>query len=774
MTSYIGRSLPRKEDVRFLKGAGRFVADAHFPDALEAVIFRSPIAHGRIKRLDLSAARSMKGVTAVFSADDIGPRDGIPTTFVPRPQLKDYFQRPIAAEKVRYVGEPLAIVIAEDRYVAEDALELIDVDIEPLDVLIDARESRQSEHLVHEITGSNVADVLTAVRGDVDAALQAAPMRLSTSFATHRHTGVPMETRGVVAYIDTQTGFLTIWGAAKVIHRTRAILAGLLNMPEGSIRCIEPDVGGGFGFRGEFFPEDFLVPWSVLRLGRPVRWIEDRQEHFLAMNHSRQQWHNVDIGFDEQGRILAFRDHAVMDMGAYIRPNGLVAPTHTVTGLHGPYRVPAFDIRLECALTNKTPHGSYRGPGQYESSFVRERMLDMVANELGLDGVQIRKINLVSPEAMPYATGTHEYNHEVIFDGGDYAGLLDRALEKLGYEQARQFQREMREQGRYLGIGVASVVEPTGLGEWETAQLCLGKGGNIDLSVGTASIGQGVETTLAQVAAEATGALFEDVSLSLGDTDRLGRGLGSWGSRSAVMGSGAVHGAGALFKQRMLAVAAVRLGVSNEDLSIGKSQIWVTSDPDKRLSFAAVADMVHAPHSNVSGIEASFTFKQLDATYPYGSAAALVEVDILTGAVNILKYVIVTDVGTMINPAIVKGQIAGAAAQGIGGAILEELVYDEQGQLLTTTFADYLMPTASEMPGQFIIETLEETKSATNPLGAKGAGEIGIVSAGAVLANAISDALKPLGVEITSLPLSHDRLRTFIRKGGKLNESCCI
>jgi carbon-monoxide dehydrogenase large subunit len=763
LTLYIGRSVARKEDARLLKGAGRFVADVYAADALEAVI-RSPMAHGRVKRLDLSAARRAKGVVAVYSAEDIGPVGNMPTTFVPKPEFELYFQRPIAADKVRYAGEPLAIIIAEDRYAAEDALELIDCEIEPLDVLVDARQSRESDqNLVHEAAGSNVAGELTASRGDIDEALRTAPERLSKSFATHRHTGTPMETRGLLAYLDPSADVLTVWGPTKVIHRTRAILARLLEIPEERIRCLEPDVGGAFGFRGEFFPEDFLIPWAVLQLRRPIRWIEDRQEHFLAMNHSRQQWHDVEIGFDKQGRILAFRDHVVMDMGAYIRPNGMVAPTHTVTGLCGPYRVPTFDISLECVVTNKTPHGSYRGPGQFESSFVRERMIDLVADKLGIDPVQVRKINMVPPDAMPYATGTHEYGHEVVFDGGNYTRPLDLVLEKLDYEGARKLQREMRNQGRYFGIGLASFVEPSGMGEREHAHIQLGRDGRVQVRVGVATIGQGTQTTLAQVAAEATGASYETVTVLPGDTDLLDVGVGSWASRAAVMGGSAVLGAGRAFRQKVLDVAAIRLGVRAEDLSAADSEVWVTDKPDMRLDFADIANIVHAPDSNMGELEAFFTFEQSRATFPFGSAGALVEVDILTGAVHILKYVIVSDVGTVINPAIVKGQLIGAAAQGIGGALLEELVHDEQGQLLTTTFADYLVPTAIEMPDEIIVEILEETKSPTNPLGAKGAGEAGIVPAGAVLSNAVSDALKPFGIEITSLPLSHDRLRSLIR-----------
>lgn len=772
MTSYIGRSMIRKEDIRFLKGQGRFVADIKVPGALEAMIFRSPVAHGKVLDLDLSAARKARGVVAVYGAQDIGPLGSMPTTFVPKPELERCFQRPIAVDKVRYVGEPLAIIVAEDRYAAEDALEHISVDIEPLDVMVDARESRKAGRaLVHESNGSNIADVLSARRGDVDEALRAAPVRLSASLSTHRHTGVPMETRGLVAYVEESTGVLTVWGPTKVIHRTRAILANLLRIPEERIRCLEPDVGGGFGFRGEFFPEDFLVPWAAMKLGRPVRWIEDRQEHFLATNHSRQQWHEVEVGFDRQGRILAFRDHCMMDMGAYIRPNGLVAPTHTVSGLPGPYRVPAFDIRLECVLTNKTPHGSFRGPGQYESTFVRERVFDMVAAKLQMDPADIRRANLVPPDAMPYATGTHEYGHEVVFDGGNYARALDRALEVLGYQEARALQRERRALGRYVGVGMASYSEPSGLGGWEHSHLWLDRNGMVRACVGTASIGQGVETSLAQVAADATGASFDGVTICPGDTERLGRGQGAWGSRAAVMGGSAVLGAGRAFRQNMLAVAAWRFGVPAEALSIAEGRIWVTDEPSRSLTFSDVARLVHSPESELpaelaGGIEAEYTFEQSESTYPYGSAAALVEVDTLTGAVQVLKYVMVADVGTQINPMIVRGQLIGAATQGIGGALLEELVHDEQGQLLTTTFADYLLPTASEMPEQIILETLDESRSPTNPLGAKGAGEGGIVASAAVLANAVTDALRPLGVEVAALPLSHDRLHALIR-GGK-------
>ncbi len=763
MSSYVGQALERKEAHRLITGKGCFVGDLALPGMLEGAVLRSSHAHGRIVRLNATKAAGLAGVVAIYTAADIGDLPGFPTTFIPGPELALSFQRPFARDKVRYVGEPLAFVVAVDRCTAEDSIELIDVEIEPIEVVVDARRAADpGVPVLHDGTNANVVYRLRDQKGDLDKAMSGAAHRLRRSFSTHRHTGVPMETRGLLAQHDPSNGLLTVWGPTKVIHRTRKILADLLKLPEERIRCGEPDVGGGFGFRGEFFPEDFLVPWAALQLNRPVRWIEDRHEHFLATNHSRQQWHDLEIGFDNEGRLLALRDDILMDMGAYIRPNGLVAPTHTVASLPGPYRVPAFDIQFACVLTNKTPHGSYRGPGMYEACFVRERAIDMVATHLGIDPAQVRQLNMVEPSEMPYAVGTHEYGHEVIFDGGDYRATLNGALQELDYEGARALQRRGRSQGRHYGVGIASFVEPSGIGVSETARIVLDMSGKVMLYTGTASVGQGVDTALAQICADTLGADFDDVVVLRGDTSIIPEGGGAWGSRTTVLGGSAVFEASQQLREKILSLASLRLQAPKESLRIDQGVVTVRDEPQKSLVLRDIAALPEAPSMD---LDVSHTFRQPRITYAYGSVAALVEVDPGTGVIVIHKYVIVSDIGKIINPAIVEGQMIGGMAQGLGGALLEELVHDEEGQLLTTTFADYLLPTAHEMPREIIVRVLEASPSPLNPLGVKGAGEGGIVPAGAVLANAVADALAPFGVEITSLPLSHDRIRALLRNG---------
>jgi carbon-monoxide dehydrogenase large subunit len=768
LSNYVGKAVGRKEDQRLLRGEGRYVGDLAQPGMLEAAVLRSSVAHGRIVGIDAARARALPGVAAVFTAADLGDVDSIPTTIIPKPELVRFFQKPLAQDKVRYVGEPLAIVIAANRYVAEDALELIDVDIEPLDAFIDARKALEpGNSILYEPSETNVADKFGGGRGDIESAMKAAPLRMKASFATNRHTGVTMETRGLLASHDRSTGLLTVWGPTKMIHRTRQVLAGLLKVAEESIRYVEPDVGGGFGFRGEFFPEDFLVPWAAMRLGKPVRWIEDRQEHFMATNHSRQQWHEVEIGFSPEGKFLAFRDRIMMDMGAYIRPNGLVAPTHTVSSLPGPYKFPAFEFELHCVLTNKTPHGSYRGPGMYEACFVRERAVNLVAAKLGMDPAEIRRINMIGAEEMPFAVGTHEYGHEVVYDGGDYRAALGKALEEIDYAGIRARQPEERKDGRYRGVGFASYCEPSGLGAWEWARVAVEESGRVTVYTGAASVGQGVDTTLAQVCADALGAAFDDVTVSRGDTSIIPMGVGAWGSRVAVLGGSAVHVASRELREKILALASWRLEVPKNKLVVDESRVFVEDQPEVSMTLEQVARTVAAgpplPPGLEGGLDVSHTFRQSETTYAFGTAAAHVEVDTQTGAVTVLKYVIASDVGRPINPQIVEGQLVGAMAQGVGGALMEELVFDEQGQLLTTTFMDYLLPTASELPQEVVVRLLDDYPSKLNPLGAKGAGEGGIVPAAAVISNAVADALAPLGVEITTLPLTHNRLRELLR-----------
>ncbi len=768
MSRYVGQPVRRKEDPRLLTGYGRYVGDVRLGGLLHAAIFRSPLPHARIVRVDGSRARAFPGVIAVFAPGDLGEVASIPTTLAPRPALKACFQPPMPRDRVRYVGEPLAVVVATDRYVAEDALELIDAELEPLPVVADARRGLAPEApILHEALGTNLADRIVMSRGDVERALREAPRRVRGAFAVQRHTGVPMEGRGLLAAFDRGTGVLTVWGPTKMVHRNRSILADLLGYPEHLIRFIETDVGGGFGLRGEFYPEDFLIPWAAMRLSTPVRWLEDRREHFLATNHSRQQWHEVEMGVAPDGAILAFADRALVDMGAYVRPNGFVAPDRTAAFLPGPYRIEHYAFEIACVFSNKTPVGSYRGPGRVESTFVRERLIDLVARELGLDPVDVRRRNFIEAGAMPYAVGTTAHGRPVVYDSGDYRAAFEAALAELGLEAARERQTEARRQGRYLGIGFACVVDSSGVGPWESARVVVDRTGQVVVYSGTAGLGQGIETTLAQVCADALGARLEDVTVVHGDTGLIPFGIGSFGSRAAVVGGSAVFEAARKVREKAVRIAARLFEANPGDLVLEDGRVTVRGVPDRALTLRDLAQAAlpgqPLPEGMEPGLEATHYFQITDVTYPYGMDAALVEVDPETGMVRILKYVIVADVGRMINPLIVDGQMVGGMVQGLGAALLEELVYDEGGQLLTTTFMDYLLPTAAELPAEVVVRVTEAAPSPGNPLGVKGAGEGGIIAVPAAVANAVEDALAPFGVTVTALPLSPDRVLGLVR-----------
>jgi CO/xanthine dehydrogenase Mo-binding subunit len=706
------------------------------------------------------------------TAQDVGPVAGIPSTLAPRPELSAAFQCPMPLDRVRYAGEPLALVVACDRYVAEDALDLIDVELDPLPVVADAR-TADGAVLIHEALRSNVADTIRMARGDAQAALREAPRRLRASFAMQRHTGVPMETRGLLADFDSVGGTLTVWGATKMTQRTRTMLAGLLGYPEGLIRLVETDVGGGFGLRGEFYPEDFLVPWAAMRLSAPVRWTEDRHEHFLATNHSRQQWHDLEVGFTGEGRILALVDRGTIDMGAYVRPNGFVAPDRTAAFLPGPYRIEHFGIELRCVLTNKTPVGSYRGPGRVESTFVRERAIDLIAQELDLDPADVRRRNFITAADMPYCVGTTAHDRPLIYDSGDYPAAFESLLETFDYGAAREQQAGARRQGRYLGIGLASAVDSSGVGPWETARLTVDGSGAVVLYSGTASLGQGIETTLAQICAQVLGVTPDDITVVHGDTALVPFGIGAFGSRGAVVGGSAALQAAHKLKDKALAVAAKVLEVDRADLVFEGGRASVRGLASRSLGLADLARAAlpgpGLPEGMEPGLDASAVFTVSEITYPYGMDAALVEVDPETGQVKVLRYAMVGDVGRAINPMIVEGQMVGGMAQGLGAALLEELAYDGNAQLLSTTFMDYLLPTSMDMPGVVTIRFRDDGPSPHNPLGAKGAGEGGIIAAPAAIANAVHDALRPFGVTVETLPLSPDRVRALLRarRGGE-------
>jgi carbon-monoxide dehydrogenase large subunit len=763
--SAIGRPMRRTEDARLLTGRGKYAADFRAPGMLHAAVLRSPHAHASLGAIRTRDALALPGVAAVVTSQDLGDIGRIPVRLGPRPSIVACLQPPLARDKVRYVGEPVAFVVAESRYLAEDALEAIQVGYEPLPTVADARRAVEpGAPLLHEAIASNVVATLDTRRGDAEAALASAHTRVRERFAVQRHTGVPMETRGLSAAFDPGTGVLRLWGVAKVPHFNRRVLADLLGHPEHLIHFVEMEVGGGFGIRGEFYPEDLLVPWAAMRLRRPVQWIEDRREHLMAANHSRQQWHETELGFDRDGKIVALVDRFLTDMGGYIRTHGVLVPELTGALLPGPYRIPNYLSEIRCVLTNKTPTGTYRGPGRFECTFVRERLMDIAAARLGIDPLALRRRNFVTPAEMPYEVGGASLNQRTVYDCGDYASALDKALEALGYEAARREQAEARRQGRYVGIGVASLVEKAGLGPWEYARVEIDATGHVVLYSGVAAVGQGIDTTLAQVAADELGVPPERITVVHGDSARVPFGVGGFASRGASVALPAAAMAARKVRDKLLKVAAATLEAAEEDLVLADGAVHVRGLPDRRATFRELARAaVPGPPGMEPGLYATDFFQAPKMTYPYGTHAAVVEVDPDTGEVRILKYAIAYDIGKAVNPMIVDGQMIGALAQGIGGALYEELVYDEQGQLLTTTFMDYLVPTAMEMPETTAVRILEETPTPLNPLGVKGAGEGGSSGCGGALANAVADALAPLGIPITALPLTPDRLSALIR-----------
>ncbi len=767
MAGAVGRSVRRKEDHRLLTGRGKYAADFRLPGMLHAAVLRSLHAHARLGAIRSKAALALPGVVGVVTAADLGAIGRIPVRLGQRPSTTAVacLQPPLARDKVRYVGEPVAVVIATSRYLAEDALDLLEVDYDPLPTVADARRAVEpGAPVLHEAVDDNVVDRLQTHRGDARTALAGARHRVSERLAVQRHTGVPMETRGLTAAYDAGSRVLRLWGVAKVPHFNRRVLADLLGHPEHLIHFVELEVGGGFGVRGEFYPEDLVVPWAARRFGRPVQWIEDRREHLMATNHSRQQDHDIELGFDADGRIVALADRFMVDMGAYIRTHGVTVPELTAALLPGPYRIPHYSAEIRCVLTNKTPTGTYRGPGRFECTFVRERLMDIAAQQLGIDRLELRRRNFVTPAEMPYEVGGGSLNQKTVYDCGDYRSALDQALEAAGYEAARVEQAEARRRGRLVGIGVACLVEKAGLGPWEYARVEVDGTGHVVVYSGIAAVGQGIETTLAQVTADELNVLPEAITVIHGDSAQVPFGVGGFASRGAAVALPAAQEAARKVRAKIVRVAATLLELAVEDLVLEGGAVHVRGLPDRRVTFRELARAaVPGPPGMEPGLYAAHFFEAPRMTYPYGTHVAVVEVDPDTGFVSLLKYAIAYDIGRAVNPMIVDGQLVGALAQGIGGALFEELAYDEQGQPLTTTFMDYLIPTAMEMPAATEVRILEETPTPLNPLGVKGVGEGGSSGCGGAIANAVADALAPLGVVITALPLSPDRLLALIR-----------
>jgi len=746
-TALIGQPIERAEDRRFLTGTGKFVDDLARPGMLHAVVLRSSVAHGRIRKIDASAARARPGVHAVITATEIGADiPMIPLRLANLPEFKPYLQPVIAREKVRYVGEPIAVVVAETQALAEDALEAIEVDIESLPALPDRHAAASGASLLFEASGSNRALRYEVAFGNADAAFAKAEYTGRESFRCHRLTGEPLETRGLIAEWDETKHRLTIFGATKVLFFNRRTLAPMLGLVETDIDMIEPDVGGGFGVRGEFYPEDFLIPFAARLVGRPVKWIEDRREHLMATNHSREVDCDLEIACTRDGVILGLRGHVWADMGAYIRTNGGVVPAKAAQFLPGPYRIRDVAFTVEALVTSKTPVGTLRGPGRFEANFFRERLLDIVARDLGLDPMAFRRKNLIAEAELPFATGKLvPYESETDFDTGDYHVTFERALAEIGWAENKSLQGRLID-GRYHGLAATPFVESGGSGK-ENARAAVESDGSVTVYVGSSVLGQGLETTLAQVAAETLRLPFARVRILHGSTTYLREGFGTFASRSMVVGGSAVMDGCNNLLAEICTAAAKRFGFPNEEIVIADG---VVSAGNKR---AALADF--------AGIAADGTFSTTIRTYSYGAHACHVAVDPRTGHVDIIDYVAIEDVGRAINPHIVHGQAIGALVQGLGGVFLDQIIYDGDAQILNASLADYLVPSASDFPNIRAI-AMELRRSNTNPLGAKGAGEGGMVAVAATAANAVAAALAPLlasrGIELSELPLTPTRL----------------
>jgi carbon-monoxide dehydrogenase large subunit len=749
--TFIGAPIERREDLRFLRGRGTYVDDLAPADLLHAAILRSSVAHGRLRNVDTRAALKIPGVHTVITAKSIGEVPIIPMRLQPLPEFKPFEQPAIADKKVRYVGEPIAVVIADTLSIAEDALEAIEVDIESLPAVATRAKAETGDSLLFEPHGSNRALTFRAVRGDAAVAFKNAPYTRREHFKVQRHFALTMETRGVLAEWDAAQGRLTVSGAAKVPFFNRRILAKMIGLPESAIEMVENDVGGGYGARGEFYPEDFLIPFAARLIGRPVKWTEDRREHLMAMNHAREAETEVEIACTREGKILGLRGHIHTDMGAYMRTNGAVGARNIAQFMAGPYRVPDVDLDVTLLMTNKTPVGTYRGPGRFEADFFRERLFDMVAKDLGIDRVEFRRLNLVSEAEMPYPVATiTPFESKDEYDSGDYSNTLDRCLDEIKWAEKSKLQGRMID-GLYHGLGVGCFIEGGAAGPKESARLEIAEDGAILVFMGSASVGQGVETVFAQIAADALEVPMERIRhVFHGSTAYVSDGYGAYHSRSIVMGGSALLDAAQKFKAAIREEAAKRLNCAASDIIIGDGN--VSAPGGKSLPFPALA-----------GLTAEGAFLNKKHTYSYGAHAAHIAVDAKTGHVQILDYVAVVDCGRIINPLTLKGQVIGSLVQGLGGAFLEHLIYDENGQLLTGTLADYLLPTASDFPNLRAIAT-ELKPSPINPLGAKGAGEGGIIAAGGVMANAVANALSSFGVEPRELPLSPPRVWAMIQE----------
>jgi carbon-monoxide dehydrogenase large subunit len=755
---------------------------------LHAAGLRSPHARARIRSIDTSRARAHRGVHLVLTAAELGALNQPTPLLIPHPELTHpRTPPPLAVDEVRYAGELVALVVADDRYLAEDAARLIDVDYEPLPAVVEleAAGAESSPHVHADVPGNRAARVAQRV-GDPDAAFARAAHVFRERLAIERSCGSPLETRGIVADHDARTGMLRAWISTQAPLPIKNGLARLFDLPEFKVEVIAPDVGGGFGTKIMlFYPEEILIPAAAIRLGRAVKWIEDRSEHLTSSSQERGQLHEVEVATDQAGRILALRDRFLHDAGAYT-PYGIIVPLITATQLPGPYRLRHYDVEFEVRYTNKVMVTPYRGAGRPHGAFAMERMIGRIARELGLEPSEVRRRNFIQPDEFPWDVGlTFQDGGPTRYDSGNYPAGLEMALERIGFREFRARQRAARAEGRHLGIGLACYVEGTGIGPYEGAHVRVEPSGRVYVATGLTTQGQGHQTTFAQIAADALGCDPANVTVVTGDTSRFNWGAGTFASRALVTAGNAVATAAGKVRDKALRLAGDLLEVAPHDLEVRDGMVSVKGVPERGLALGALATVANPiryaygkeaaeaalrlvkPRQGAvlregeePGLEARGYYAPPQATFASGCHAAVVEVDVETGVVRFLEYVAQHDCGRIVNPTIVEGQIHGGVAQGIGGALYEKLCYDAAGQPLTRTFMEFHIPTATEVPSIEVVHL--ETLSPLNPLGVKGVGEAGAIPVPALVAEAIEDALTPFGVRVTEMPLSPARIRELI------------
>jgi carbon-monoxide dehydrogenase large subunit len=768
-TQPLGERIKRNEDPRLLTGRALFVDDVNLPDMVHVAFVRSPHAHARILGIDASQAKAREGVFGVYTAADLGGYWKPGPLLVPPPPVEgmvfhERTQVPLAKDKIRHLGEPVALVVAVSRYVAEDAAEEVMVDYDPLPAVVDLEKALEpGAPLIHEDLDSNMAAYVPQKKGDYEAARAKADVVIRRRFWYDRGASAAIENRGVVAEWDTRAQKLTVWDTTQAPIPVRNGLAAMLGLSEHQVRLIAPFIGGGFGPKiMMFYPEEVLIPWLAIRLERPVKWIEDRAENFYATTQERGQLHDSEIALTKDGIILGVKDSFLHDTGAY-DPYGLTVPLNSQCTVMGPYRVPTYASDFRAVFTNKTTVTPYRGAGRQHGVFVIERLMDLAARQLGMDRIEIRRKNYLHPDEFPH-------DHVIIYqdfaplyyDSGNYEPVLDQTLERIGYERfLREEQPRLRAEGKTVGIGVVSYVEGTGIGPFEGARVQVQTSGKVTVVTGVGTQGQGHYTVLAQIAAEQLCVKVDDVDVVTGDSDQFHWGTGTFASRGAVVAGNAVNEAAKNVREKAVKLAAEHLGVTEEEVELAEGKARVKAEPARSIALGELAKLSNPMRGAVKpgtepGLEATRYFGPFRGATASGCHAMIVEIDRETMQIEVKKYVVVHDCGRVLNPLLVDGQVHGGVAQGLGNAFYEQLVYDENGQLLNASFMDFLLPTALDVPRVEVGH--EETVSPLNPLGTKGAGEAGAIPVGALFAQALEDALAIPGLEILEIPLKPSRL----------------